>query len=62
MIAKDRGRAAFRLSYFLLLFVIAPACPVRAQQDPAAAYPVAPPAPGGTAPGAKVAPRHGSLE
>jgi foldase protein PrsA len=57
MIAKDRGRDARWLSFLLLLFVIAPAYPVRAQQDPAASYPVPPPAPGGNMPARKSQPR-----
>jgi foldase protein PrsA len=57
MIAKDCGRAARWFSYLLMLFVIAPACPVIGQQDPAAQYPVPPAAPGGDAPTSKTAKR-----
>jgi parvulin-like peptidyl-prolyl isomerase len=57
MIAMERGREARQLSLLLSLFVIVPAYTAWAQQDPAAAYPVAPPAPGGDAPAAKASRR-----
>jgi foldase protein PrsA len=46
MIAQERGREARWFGKLLLLVVIASAYPVRAQQDAAGRYPVAPPAPG----------------
>jgi foldase protein PrsA len=57
MSAKDRGREARHLSYFLLFLVIAPGNWVRAQQDPAAAFSLPPAAPGGDRPAPKAAPQ-----